>query len=1194
MRIREKLRHAFWLTVASVMAACAAQPPPEIGQAFNAIVTNGGFETGTPGLVPPAPWALTTNINPGITVQSPQTKAGLNLAAGGSPRTTTLAAASMPGTADPDLGAAASLRLCRYGNQCARINFHSSSTYGFGQNVNTLSQAWTIAASDVDPTDGKIHIRFVFAPVLQNPAHPANQQPYYFIQISKTNAPTSVLYSDFNTSGLAGIPWKSINTGTANEIDYLDWTLVDVSPDAAALKIGDTVLLEAIAAGCQPNGHFGELYLDGIGATIPGINVVGTGPAQANAGTNITYTLTYRNGSAVGETGVVLTFTIPPNTTYQAFTAPAGMTCTTPMIGATGVVTCTLAGTLNAGASGAVNITVNINGGAPSPVVAANYNIKSTQEPQPLNGTKILTTVGCAKDADCQGGNWCNISLKQCLPKIANGVTMPTDAGHLAPAPILNGLCNAAAATLVCQSGVCDSDNKCGYVNNSGSCTIANQTVVCRSGVCDPDLKCGYANGDGPCTAANAGTVCRSLVCDPDLKCGYANGDGPCTAATAGTVCRSQVCDPDLKCGYSNAVGPCTAASAATVCRSKVCDPDLKCGFANGDGPCTAATQTTVCRSGVCDPDLKCGYANGDGPCTVATQTTICRSLVCDPNDLKCGYAVGDGPCSALNAGTVCRSLTCSVALTCTPAAGCNVDGDCAGGNWCNITTHMCSPKLANGAAIPTDAPHMNPTLNGTCTAAAALLVCQSGVCDTKDNKCGYTNGIGPCTAANAGTICRSGVCDPDLKCGYANGDGPCTAANGGTICRSGVCDPDLKCGLTNNVGPCTAATATTICRSGVCDPDLKCGFANGAGPCTAANQAIICRSAICDLADSKCGFANGDGPCTTATAGTICRSGVCDPDLNCGYANGDGPCTKVNGGLVCRSMSCSVDGNCQPAGGCNRDADCAAGSWCEESTHTCKPQLANGAAMPADQGHQETTLDATCLAPAAVLVCQAGVCDTGDNACGYANGSGPCNLNNASQVCRSAICDTDGLCGYATGDGPCSAMNAGTVCRSGACSMMGVCLPPGACLLDAPCQAKGQWCNETTSECTPKLPNGAPLPTDPAHQETTLNGTCTQDSGVLVCQSGVCDPKDNTCGLALGSGPCTAETGASICRTGYCDPGTSMCAENPLGGGFRFAGGGFCSFGTANSANGESLLALLAMTALLLVRRSRRSSMAA
>src|SRR6185312_8566960 len=93
------------------------------------------------------------------------------------------------------------------------------------------------------------------------------------------------------------------------------------------------------------------------------------------------------------------------------------------------------------------------------------------------------------------------------------------------------------------------------------------------------------------------------------------------------------------------------------------------------------------------------------------------------------------------------------------PMGGCNVDADCTGGNWCNESAHTCMPKLDNGTAIPTDGPHMGPTLDGTCTDAASMLVCASGVCDTSDDKCGYANGDGPCTDTNGATVCRSTIC---------------------------------------------------------------------------------------------------------------------------------------------------------------------------------------------------------------------------------------------------------------------------------------------------------------------------------------------------------------------------------------------------------------------------------------------------
>src|SRR5262249_54390767 len=142
---------------------------------------------------------------------------------------------------------------------------------------------------------------------------------------------------------------------------------------------------------------------------------------------------------------------------------------------------------------------------------------------------------------------------------------------------------------------------------------------------------------------------------------------------------------------------------------------------------CAAAVGALVCASGVCDPEGdEWGLLKNDGPCTAMKGGVVCRSGVCDVDGL-CGDAVGDGPCTMANGGTVGRSGACSVIGLCEPLGGCDVDADCTGGNWCSESTHTCTAKLSNGTAMPNDPPHMNPTLNGTCTAAAATLVCASG-----------------------------------------------------------------------------------------------------------------------------------------------------------------------------------------------------------------------------------------------------------------------------------------------------------------------------------------------------------------------------------------------------------------------------------------------------------------------------------
>ncbi len=1197
-----------WLLAATAMMllpACSSgapgAPQEKTGQAQSAVITNGGFETGTAGQPPPS-WTVNHYLNPGITVQSPQTIAGLNWAPGGVANTVIMHSDTGPGTqTDLALGAAASLRWPRYGKQAAIVNGPNTSalfTTGANRNVNELTQTMTIGAGDIDPADGQVHIRFTVAPVLQDPTHTATQQPYYMVQVTNLTKGNAILYSDFNLSG-AGIPWKALTVG-GTIIDYTDWQLIDVAPGPTGVSMGDQVKLQIIAAGCQPSAHWGEIYVDGIGPTIPGLSVQGTGPAQANAGSNIAYTFTYKNGSAstacttsancspnteacVGgfcaETGVTIDFTTPPNTTFQSITPPAGATCTTLPVGGTGTITCTFTNPVGPGAMGTFQVTVNIDGAATGQITCAAYDIRSTQETT-LNGTKILTNVGCATDADCPTGDWCNESGNACTPKLANGTAIPTDPAHTNPT--LNGTCTAAAGTLVCTSAVCDTaDNKCGYLNGDGTCTAATGTTVCRSAVCDPDGMCGYAVGDGPCTAANGATVCRSGACSVNGLCEPAGGcnvdadctasswcnesthtctpklangtaipsdpphtnptlNGTCTAAAGTLVCVAAVCDTtDNKCGYLNGDGPCTAVNATTVCRSAVCDPDSKCGYAVGDGPCTAANATTVCRSGVCSVNGTCEPAGGcnvdadcsvgnwcdesthtctaklingsaipsdpphtnptlDGTCTTAASTLVCVSAVCDTTDDRCGYADGDGPCTAADGATVCRSAACSANGLCMPAGGCNVDADCSAGSWCNETTHACTAKIANGGALPSDPPHTNPTLDGVCTAPAAILVCASGVCDTADNKCGYVDGDGPCSAANGSQVCRSAACSANGLCmpaGGCNVDADCTAGN---WCNE------------------TAHACTAKLANGTAMP-MDPPHTNPAldGTCATAAATLVCISATCDMTDNACGYLNGNGPCTEASGATVCRSGVCDADLKCGYADGDGPCTSANGTVVCRSGACSANGLCEPAGGCNVDADCTAGNWCNETAHTCTPRLSNGTAMPTDAPHANPTLDGTCTAAAGALVCASGVCDT-----------------------------TDSKCGYTVGSGPCTAADEGTVCRSGACSTNGLCEPTGGCNVDADCTA-GNWCNESAHACTPQLPNGSAIPTDSAHDNPTLDGSCTSAAGALVCASAVCDAADNKCGYANGDGPCTAADGSAVCRSTACattGPNAGLC----------------------------------------------------
>jgi uncharacterized repeat protein (TIGR01451 family) len=363
---------------------------PDINEVIrSAIWSNGGFESDNIGSVP-AGWTAGTNLNQGITAVTPQTLASLNLKNGGSAATTVVGGTTESQT-DANMGTAGSLRFPKYGTRSALVNY-TASVLGNGQNANTLKQTMTAALGDVDAADNKVHVRFAIAPVLQNPGHAYNQQPYYFVRLQNLTKGTT-LYQDFNVSAQPGVPWKIATVvdeyGYPDNIYYTDWQLVDVAPGNASLAVGDQVEILVVAAGCAAGGHWGRVYVDAFGSTIPGIYTSATGPQSANAGADITYVISYKNGAGGTASGTKVAMTIPTGTTFRSVSTPGS--CTTPAVGATGALTCTI-GTLAAGSAGLFTVTVRLDAGASGTITNGDYSIYATGV-TPILGPKVLTTV---------------------------------------------------------------------------------------------------------------------------------------------------------------------------------------------------------------------------------------------------------------------------------------------------------------------------------------------------------------------------------------------------------------------------------------------------------------------------------------------------------------------------------------------------------------------------------------------------------------------------------------------------------------------------------------------------------------------------------------------------------------------------------------------------------------------------------
>lgn len=391
-------------------------------------------------------------------------------------------------------------------------------------------------------------------------------------------------------------------------------------------------------------------------------------------------------------------------------------------------------------------------------------------------------------------------------------------------------------------------------------------------------------------------------------------------------------------------------------------------GGGGGGGGGRIATFGT---GGACVTSSTAGAA-GAGGNTGATGTGTTGSTPpepaivvtpCDYGRGTCGGCTGAADCATLTGVPFCRAADAK-------CVSCLADSDCGGGTpWCDVGVGTCRARLANGSALPVDTAHTSPVLDGVCSGPAAVLTCSSGVCDTRDNQCGYANaGASVCTVASAGTVCRSGAC----------------SASASVCVPAGGCAADTDCNTASEW--CNVSTLSCVQKS-----------TNGTAlPSDGAHGAPVL-----------------DGSCTVAAATLTCASGACDTrDNQCGYGNGAGSsCSAANAAAVCRSGLCSTSGTCIAPASCAADGDCA-GGWCNLSTATCAGKTPNGETMASDPAHTTPLLDGACSGAAATLTCASGVCDSADNRCGLADGTAGCTAATAAQICRTGNCKSSGVCG--------------------------------------------------------------------------------------------------------------------------------------------------------------------------------------
>jgi len=313
-----------------------------LGGTLRAQIANGGFETGDL-----TGWTVTTFLNPSLSGTAPFGWANIQKTAGGRNITGIVTAGTDPKTNN-------ALAYPRFGSHAAIVNSKADGTDdGANRNGNTLSQTFTIDAAMIDPVDGKVHIRFAFAPVLDNPSHPAVQQPYFHVGVKDNTTAGAVLYDNLNFSQATGI-WSP---GAGSWV-YTPWQVQDIPLPAST--VGHSITIEFTAAGCSQGGHGGRIYVDGISPTIQGLWVsVVADKTTVAAGGQITYTYTIHNDSGVNQDNVTLALVPPGQTTLSAKNGDGNI------------------GTLAPGATATATMTVDVAGGATGTILHDNFKVSS-------------------------------------------------------------------------------------------------------------------------------------------------------------------------------------------------------------------------------------------------------------------------------------------------------------------------------------------------------------------------------------------------------------------------------------------------------------------------------------------------------------------------------------------------------------------------------------------------------------------------------------------------------------------------------------------------------------------------------------------------------------------------------------------------------------------------------------------------
>ncbi|PYQ31692.1 MAG: hypothetical protein DMF56_00875 [Acidobacteria bacterium] len=162
------------------------------------------------------------------------------------------------------------------------------------------------------------------------------------------------------------------------------FTLV-VNVTASSGTISDTVTASSSTFDPTPGNNNAQAVTTIVAAASADLTITKTTTTTfAPAGSQFAYTITLHNNGPDAASSVVMTDTLPSSLLFRSITQPAGFTCTTPAVGATGTITCNAA-TLANNATATFTLTVEVAPGATGTIMNSAGVLSATSDPNSGN-----------------------------------------------------------------------------------------------------------------------------------------------------------------------------------------------------------------------------------------------------------------------------------------------------------------------------------------------------------------------------------------------------------------------------------------------------------------------------------------------------------------------------------------------------------------------------------------------------------------------------------------------------------------------------------------------------------------------------------------------------------------------------------------------------------------------------------------